>query len=134
MNALERAVIEAARAFCAGVGPGSLTEVAAKDQLYARVKALELHEKAMATGDIREIDWSLVAVGDEVQGKSGTFYPVTATRATVGYSYQITIRMAQGERTITRPSESQPMATVRRGQDGAAVDVLVNVFTSGDSS
>jgi hypothetical protein len=130
VNALERAVIEAARAWHDSVqcrrAEGFFPPLA------EALDALKEHEKAMAAG-IREIDWSLVAVGDEVQGKSGTFYPVLRA-VKVGDKYVIQIRMLNGDYTITRPSESQPMATVRRGQDGRAVDVFVDVLSSGNES
>lgn len=127
MNDLERAVIEAARLYVK-----DHADVGRMNAIFDAVDALNEHERAMAEAGVREIGWHLVAVGDEVQGRSGTFYLVVGT-AQVGEVYKIRIRMAQGDRTINRPSESQPMATVKRGQDGKAVDTFVNVFSSGNA-
>lgn len=132
MNALERAVIEAARAAVYEHFARTLQGT----QLAGAVDALDEHERANAAAGITEVPWAKVAEGDWVQGKSGTLYPVVATKREWKLGrptgkFVITIDMAQGRREIIRPSEAQPEAVVKRGAAGAAVDVFVNVFESG---
>lgn len=138
MNALERAVIEAARRFVqadrdAEVPPAGTQEL----RVHEAIGALEKHELAQAAAGLTEVPWAQVAEGDQVQGKSGALYPVVATKREWKLGkptgkFVITIDMAQGRREIVRPSEAQPEAIVKRGDAGAVVDVFVNVFSSGD--
>lgn len=129
MNALERAVIEAARACATWVNSNTLA---------AAVLALEEHERAQAAAGLIEIPWAQVTEGDRVQGKSGALYPVVATKREWKMGkptgkFVITIEMLiPGRREIVRPSEAQPEAVVKRGNAGAAVDVFVHVFESGE--
>lgn len=131
MNSYERAVIEAARRAVNSTGP------AAADELHRAVKALELHEQHLTDAGTAEIEWSLVAAGDEIRGKSGAFFPVIRTRRDVQMgrftgSYVIEVGLPGGPRSIVRPHDSEPFATVKRGPDGRAVDEFVSVFSSGE--
>jgi hypothetical protein len=75
------------------------------------------------------IDWSLLTEGDQVKSvKNGRFYEVERTaRMADG----IHIRLAGVAREIVRPTPAEPRATVRRGPTGKAVDVWVEVLSSG---
>ena len=126
MNSYERAVVEAARAYVSGFSTDHL-----RDRLYARVKALELYEQQQAAAGTAEIDWTLVVAGDEIQGKSGAFFPVLGTQQ-IGGQVKVRIGLPGGPKVITRPHPDEPFATVRRGPDGRAVDEFVNVFSSGE--
>lgn len=127
MNAYERTVIEAARRF---------QDAQSDAELIGAVKRLELHEQQQATAGVSEIEWSLVAAGDELRGKSGAFFPVIRTRCEYDMGratgrYVIEVGMPGGPKSIVRPHANEPFATVKRGQDGRAVDEFVNVFSSG---
>lgn len=122
MNSHERAVIEAARVV-RREGAFALDEIEA---LMAAVDALD----AQAAAGTAEIEWTLVVAGDEIQGKSGAFFPVLGTQQ-IGGQVKVRIGLPGGPKTITRPHPEEPFATVRRGPDGAAVDEFVNVFSSG---
>lgn len=135
MNNYERAVIEAARIW-KSTTPDS-GGAWALDMLHKAVAALELHEQQQAAAGTSEIDWSLVVAGDEIRGKSGAFFPVIRTRRDLDHRgftgrYVIEIGLPGGPKSIVRPIESEPFATVRRGPDGRAVDEFVNVFSSGE--
>lgn len=127
MNSLERAVIETARthvkALRSGQGPTG------QQALISAVLALE-------TADLpQEIGWHLVAEGDEIRSaKNGHFYPVVGVVALAGEpaAWRIKIQTGTTQSVITRPSEKEPMAHVRRGQVGRVVDVFVNVLSSGE--
>jgi hypothetical protein len=129
MNNYQRAVIGAARSWCRNAPEHMLHPI--DIVLRDAVKALEAHEKAQSEAGIIEVGWHEVAAGDELRGKSGTLYPVVGVQAITGSKWQIRIKMPNGEHSITRPTEKEPRAAVRRGPDGAAVDMFVNVFTSG---
>jgi hypothetical protein len=122
VNAYERAVIEAARRF---------QDAESDADLIGAVLRLEEHERAQGAAGITEVDWHTVAAGDQIQGKSGTFYPVLHVQAIKGGKVRLIVKTAQGERPIERPGESQPTAAVKRGPDGAAVRAFVKVFSSG---
>ena len=135
MNSFERAVIEAARAWKAlwETAPGGN-----HSPLFISVEALDRHERSLREAGTAEIEWSLVAAGDEIRGKSGTFFPVLRTRREVDMGrttgrYVIEVGLPGGPRKLVRPNEAEPFATVRRGPDGAAVDEFVSVFRSGES-
>ncbi len=137
MNNYERAVVEAARSLANITVPRFIGDVAAEDMLYRAVKRLELHEQQQSAAGTSEIEWSLVTAGDELRGKSGAFFPVLRTRTEVNNhgatgKFIIQIGLSGGPKNIVRPIEAEPFATVRRGQDGAAVDEFVNVFSSGE--
>ena len=119
---LERAVIEAARSF-------------AKDPSYEHTCALWDAVDALDAAqdpEVREVGWHEVAEGDQLKSiKNGKFYPVASTQKNRD-GYRIVIALSAGSvRAITRPTPEEPTAFVKRGQTGAAVDMFVNVFTSG---
>lgn len=133
MNALERAVIEAAQVWRAS----RVVTLASTAPLRYAIDALNEHERAQTAAGLTEIPWAQVAEGDQVQGRSGALYPVVATKREWKMGkptgkFVITIDMAQGRREIIRPSEAQPEAVVKRGDAGAVVDMFVNVFSSGE--
>jgi hypothetical protein len=127
VNSLERAVIETARthvkALRSGQGPSG------QQALISAVLALE-------TADLpQEIGWHLVAEGDEIRSaNNGRFYLVVGVVALAGEpaAWRIKIQTGTTQSVITRPSEKEPMAHVRRGQVGRAVDVFVSVLSSGE--
>lgn len=130
MNALERAVIETARALRLAAPTLAL-------ELNRALDALAEHETTMAAAGVVEVDWKLVAEGDELRSKSGSFFPVTATKREwrMGKptgNFLITVTLPTGDKTLTRPNAAESMATVRRGAAGRAVDTFVHVFSSGD--
>lgn len=132
MNSYERAVIEAARSAVHEFFTGVLRDT----QLAAAVEAFESHEQQQGAAGTSEIDWSLVVAGDEIKGRSGAFFPVIRTRRDVQMGkftgqYVIEVGLPGGPKSIVRPVESEPFATVKRGADGRAVDEFVNVFSSG---
>lgn len=75
------------------------------------------------------IAWSLLAEGDQLKSlKNGKFYEVErAMKMADG----VHIRLAGIAREIVRPTPAEPRATVRRGPTGKAVDVWVEVLSSG---
>lgn len=127
MNRFERAVIEAARVFVRDpfrdAGP-----------IAHSVASLEEHEKSQVAAGTTEIEWSLVCAGDEIRGRSGTFFPVIRVRAEVEDGRPTGRRVIQvglpgGPRSIVRPNETEPFAVVRRGEDGRAVDEFEVIFS-----
>jgi len=138
MNNYERAVIEAARSLIDLHQSMHIPYNSSQGHILARaVASLDGHEQQQATASVSEIEWSLVTAGDELRGKSGAFFPVIRTRCeremgkTTG-RYVIEVGMPGGPRSIVRPNGGEPFATVKRGQDGRAVDEFVNVFSSGE--
>ncbi len=132
MNSHERAVIDAAREVGRKVGfaPDEI------DMLIARVRQLENYERDQASAGTSEIEWSLVVAGDEIRGRSGAFFPVIRTRQEVEMGkytgrHVLEVGLPGGPRSIIRPVESEPFATVRRGPDGTAVDEFLQVLSSG---
>jgi hypothetical protein len=124
-NPYERAVIEAARRF---TEPDDLL---AWDALAKAVDALDAYEASLTPG-VKEIPWHEVTEGDELQGSDGTtFRPVLRALKVRGGKYEITVQLNTGPKTLVRPTKEAPSATVRRGAAGQAVDVFVNVFSSG---
>lgn len=138
MNNYERAVIEAARALVDFHMSMKVVWTSSHGvALQSRVTALNAHEQQQATAGVSEIEWSLVAAGDEIRGKSGAFFPVIRTRREVEMGratgrHVIEVGMPGGPKSIVRPNGGEPFATVKRGQDGAAVDEFVNIFSSGE--
>jgi len=138
MNNYERAVVEAARRLInfhaeMKVPINSSHGFALADAMHK----LADHEQQQATAGVSEIEWSLVAAGDEIRGKSGAFFPVIRTRREVEMGratgrHVIEVGMPGGPKSIVRPNGGEPFATVRRGQDGRAVDEFVSVFSSGE--
>lgn len=128
-NSLERAVIEAARshvkALESGQGPTG------QRALVDAVCALQVHERAQEPA-VKAIAWHEVTEGDQLRSaKNGRFYPVLKTLRVRGGKFEITIDLAGTSKAIVRPTAEEPDATVRRGLAGSAVDVFVNVFSSG---
>lgn len=122
MNSLERAVIEAARAWRHSFDQRDI------DRLLDTIDALDAYERSQEPR-VLTVPWRQVVAGDELKSvKTGRFYPVTATQALTRGQVRLTI---DGKQEITRPTKEEPEATVRRGPDGQAVDVFVNVFSSG---
>lgn len=127
-NPLERAVIEAARKFC---------DDESWDQgdpfptyLFDAVVALAAHKASLAPGIQEGIGWHEVAEGDELRGNNGKFYPVVRTLKVQRGRYDIVVRVGETDMVLTRPTEKDPTATVRRGPTGRAVDDFVHVFSS----
>lgn len=133
MNAYERAVIEAARKVC---DQASNLDTWAHP-LRRAVVALDQHERALTEAGLREIPWAQVAEGDELRSSKGNFFPVTHTKrewkmgAATG-KFLITVHLPARDRVLTRPTPAEPTATVRRGEAGKAVDLMVHVFESGE--
>lgn len=132
MNALEHAVIEAARGY---VTTGTWSRPYGIEQAIA---ALEQHETELAAAGVTEVAWTLVVEGDELRSKSGSFFPVIATKREwrMGKptgNFLITVRVPSGDKVLTRPNAAEPTAVVRRGAAGRAVDTFVHVFSSGDA-
>lgn len=134
MNDLERTVIEAARRFANGIPSSGHGQ-----ELITAVKRLEQFEREQAAAGISEVEWALVAEGDELRSNSGAFYPVVATKrewkmGSATGKFLITVQLTAGPKVLTRPSLTAPMATVRRGRSGKAVDTIVHVMSSGEAS
>lgn len=134
MNSHERAVIEAARLWADSV------QCARAEGFFApladAVGSLQTYEREQAAAGTSDIEWSLVVAGDEIKGRSGAFFPVIRTRAEVDMGkrtgrFVIEVGLPGGPKSIIRPVDSEPFATVKRGADGLAVDEFVNVFSSG---
>lgn len=125
MNDLERAVIEAARRFTNGLPSGGHGQA-----VINAVKRLEGHERSQAATGVSEgVAWNTIAIGDRVKGKTG-FYPVTDVLALAAGRTRLTIDVRGDRKVITRPTETEPTATVKRGPDGTAVQAFVDVFSS----
>ena len=130
MNEFERAVIEAARSRVIDGQPG------AGIALERAVAALDEHEKQQRTAGVQEVPWHRVAEGDMLRSKSGKFFPVTATKRQIDMGkptgkYLITVQLPGTPKVLTRPNGVEPMAVVRRGATGEAIEQFVNVFSSG---
>lgn len=82
---------------------------------------------------LRTIDWRQVVAGDELKSvNNGRFYPVASTAMPDGGKVRIGVRLPdRSVKQIVRPTPAEPTATVRRGPDGTAVDVFIEVFRSG---
>ncbi len=130
-NPYERAVIEAARAmrrevFETGEEPKPETVLA----MWSAIDDLAAHEASLAPGVKEGIGWHEVAEGDELRGANGKFYPVVRTLKVRRGLYEIVVQLPTGPKVLTRPTEKDPAATVRRGATGQAVDQFVHVFSS----
>lgn len=127
MTPLERAVIQAARDLVAGTpAPWSLGEHLTR--LAGTLKALDVAQSDAG----QEIEWHEIAAGDEVKSRNnGKFYPVTGVIALKDGRRQVTLDLNGNIKAIVRPTPEEPRAIVRRGQSGKAVDLFVNVFSSG---
>lgn len=122
-NELERAVIMAARRF----REASTTVDLEQASLDLRL-AVQAYEASLTPGE-SEISWHQLAEGDQLKSrKNGRYYPVTSVLKT-RKGYEITLAGISNK--IIRPTKEEPMATVRRGATGQAVDTLVHVFSSG---
>jgi hypothetical protein len=132
MNALERAVIEAARLVADRAGNLDTWAHA----LRRAVVDLDEHERAQEAAGLTEVPWAQIAEGDELRGNSGRLFPVVATKREWQMGkptgkFLITVQLPAGPKVLTRPTPAEPTATVKRGDAGAAVDMFVNVFSSG---
>ncbi len=121
---LERAVIEAARAL-------------RKTQMSAEASALFKAVDALDAGqdpEVREVGWHEVTEGDQLRSaKTGLFWEVIGVDRLI-QGRRIVIRRGGNTAMITRPTEAEPMAFVKRGATGKAVDVFVEVFASGSGT
>jgi hypothetical protein len=135
MNDLERAVVEAAQKVCDHAT--NLDEWVYP--LRRAVVALDQHEQALEAAGVKEAPWAQVAEGDALQGTSGAFFPVVATRREYRLgkatgNFLITVKLPAGERTLIRPAPGgKDYGVVQRGAAGAAVDTFVHVFASGEA-
>lgn len=125
MNELEKAVIEAARKAVHEYFAGTL-------QGTQLAQAVEAWEKAQDP-EVQEVGWHEVCEGDRLKSmKTGLFYEVEyVITLRDGKSRQI--KLADIEKRITRPTEAEPTAFVKRGAAGKAVDIFVDVFSSGEA-
>lgn len=125
-NPYERAVIEAARSW----RKRRVVDHVQDAYFYQAIDALIAHEASLAPGIIVALDWHLVVEGDELRGANGKFYPVVRTLKVRRGLYEIVVQLPTGPKVLTRPTEKDPAATVRRGATGQAVDQFVHVFSS----
>lgn len=126
-NQYERAVIEAARSAVYDEDGSPML------RLFEAVKALDAYH-AKLEPKVTERGWHEVAEGDHLKSvKNGKFYPVVRVLKVQRGKYEITIDAGGKQTTITRPTAAEPMAIVRRGETGDAVDLLTHVFSSGGS-
>jgi len=122
---LERAVVEAARRFTNSLPTGGHGQA-----VINAVLRLEEYERSQAAAGISEgVAWNTIAVGDQVKGRTG-FYPVTDVLALAAGKARLTIDVRGDHKVITRPTATEPTATVKRGPDGTAVQAFVDVFSS----
>lgn len=125
-NPLERAVIEAARSMVWDRVPHSEDEA----RLHKAIETLNAWE-ATQDPEVREVGWHEVTEGDLLKSvKNGKFYEVEYV-LTLRDKKTRQIKLKGIEKRITRPNPEEPSAFVKRGQAGAAVDMFVNVFSSG---
>jgi len=125
-NALERAVLVAARAWAKSVQADR-----AEGFHGPLAEAVDRYEAWLATQDptVSELGWHEVAAGDEVRSrKNGRWYAVRSVLRVAGGKTRL--ELVGVPKPIERPSDAEPTATVRRGPDGQAVDTLLNVFSS----
>ena len=130
-NPLERAVIEAARRYRLESSDPQWIDSPTARSLVEAVAALEAWEETQDP-EVCEVGWHEVAEGDQLKSvRNGKFYPVLRVQSVPGGGRRITIRAGEKPISVDRPSPAEPSAFVKRGAVGAAVDVFVNVFTSG---
>jgi hypothetical protein len=122
MTPQERTVIEAARALAASpLSADSGLGLSLRDALAA----LDAPDAEQSIG------WHELAEGDQLKSaKTGIFWEVISVHA-MKDGYKIGIRLGGKRALITRPSPAEPEAIVRRSRTGRAVDMFVNVFSSG---
>jgi hypothetical protein len=122
---LERAVIEAARQL---YHEGPEDDWAKNSVILAMGKLIEA-EESRERGT--EIEWHELAEGDQLRSaKTGLFWEVIAVQK-IKDGYQIGIRKDDKRALITRPTEAEPTAWVKRGPTGQIVDSFVTVWSSG---
>jgi hypothetical protein len=75
------------------------------------------------------LPWSSLVEGDQVKSvRNGKFYEVESTAKMMdGYHIKLTGIV----KPIVRPTLAEPQAVVRRGATGRAVDVWIEVLSSG---
>jgi hypothetical protein len=82
----------------------------------------------------REISWSSLVEGDRLKSiKTGKFYEVERVyqERHPGRAGQYRIKLAGIDKVVFRPTEAEPTAIVQRGATGNAVDVWIEVLSSG---
>lgn len=127
---LERAVITAARSWHTSIQADRAEGF--HGGLSDAVTALDAFEAEQAEAGITEIEWRELAAGDRLKSiKNGKFYHVESVLA-VGRGKR-RIRLTGVPDAIERPTEKEPKAIVKRGPDGKAVSMFVNVFSSGSA-
>lgn len=104
-------------------------ELLPEDRLNDAVAALLEHRKQL--GEVTEVEWCTVAIGDSVRAKTGTMWEVKSSLRMQDGTYSLTLVHGEKTSTVSRPSKDAPKAWVRRGADGRAVDSFVHVFASG---
>lgn len=104
-------------------------ELLPEDRLNNAVAALLEHRKQL--GEVTEVEWCTVAIGDSVRAKTGTMWEVKSSLRMQDGTYSLTLAHGEKTSTVSRPSKDAPTAWVRRGADGRAVDSFVHVFASG---
>lgn len=124
MNALERAVVDAARAYSTAIG-------VAKDynRLIDAVQALDAAESAAAVTNEVDITWGLVVETDKVLVKDKWYTVISvAARRNAGDVVLIAKAPSGVQGKMTRPA-GDPVR-VQRSEMGQAVDVLASVVWS----
>jgi len=133
LTELERAVIEAARAYVAE-DPMGLIERNGDGFAVNLKRAIDALD-AGQDPEIQEIGWHEVAEGDQLRStKTGKFYEVLGNDKKWDGTRRIGVKMPSQVQLITRPTEAEPTAFVKRGQAGKAVAVFVEVFSSGEAT
>jgi hypothetical protein len=123
-NALERAVIEAAKVFVQAAG------YEGEASLVEAIADLEAHERTQDP-TVAERGWHEVTEGDHLRSiKNGKFYPVVGILKVQRGKYQVVLLVAGQRQMVTRPTDAEPTAWVKRGPTGEAVDTITHVFSS----
>ena len=80
----------------------------------------------------RRIPWWELVEGDQLKSvKTGKFYEVESVLALNTNPTSYRIRLAGIKNPISRPTDAEPEAIVKRGPTGQAVDVWIEVLSSG---
>jgi hypothetical protein len=81
--------------------------------------------------EAEQIEWSALAEGDRLKSvANGKFYEVLKT-VRMSDGVHITLDLGGKPKTVIRPTPIEPKATVQRGPTGKAVDVWIEVLSSG---
>jgi len=115
---LERAVIEAARAYVRS-DPYNMIASESDPTPVALARALDTLDADGTT----EIEWHELAEGDQLKSvKNGRFYEVTGVVALKDGHH---ITLSGIPKPIVRPTPAEPRAIVKRGATGRAVDLFI---------